>query len=99
MQSNTLLAQEFHAADEPLFNHTIKFHYALQVARMAAYLNPRLLWCYRGEDMMSKVEVLCRSCTHGSKPSLIVDKAMDRYTRGRATYLSKYKKSVIIACV
>ena len=44
VQLNTSLGHHFHARHLLLFSFTIKFHYALHLALMVAFINPRVAW-------------------------------------------------------
>ena len=88
VQLNTALGQHFHLhQDVPmrqklLFNHTIKFHYLVHLGLLAAHLNPRLTWCYSGEDLMMKVKRVVQSCHRGLPGHMIPKKAMHKYAYG-----------------
>ena len=62
-----------------LFNITIKSHYLLHCGLQARYLNPRLSWCYAGEDMMSKMKDLCSTCLRGNAARQATVKALAKY--------------------
>ena len=51
-----------------LFNVTQKFHILIHCAMRAADMNPRLGWCWLGEDYMCRMRMLIGSCTRGVKP-------------------------------
>ena len=50
----TSLGNFYHPRHIKLFHYTIKCHYILHLGLMAKELNPRLGWCYAGEDWMQK---------------------------------------------
>lgn len=79
---NTALGIHFHRDGEMLFNHTIKFHYTQHLAIISAYINPRLAWCYSGEDLLQKVRQIVQSCFKGTKHVAVPQKAMLKYIRG-----------------
>ena len=45
------------------------------------YLNPRMTWCYSGEDFMGKVKPLCASSVRGNTMWGAIAKAFDKYLR------------------
>ena len=77
----TALGGHFHGQGVLLFHCTIKSHIAIHLARMTKYLNPKLAWCYAGEDMMGKVRSLVHGATASSPPELVVSKVLDKYMR------------------
>lgn len=81
-QLNTDLANHFHPRGVHLFNHTIKFHYLLHIARAAHYMNPRLSWCYSGEDYMKRIKTLVQGSCRGTAAHIVVTKAVHKYVRG-----------------
>ena len=61
------LAWHFHQRGQPFCNFTIKNHYLLHIGLHACQtgINPRLAFCYQGEDFMSLVKSLCISSSRG----------------------------------
>ena len=98
VQLNTSLGKHFHAhpdvpeAQRVLLNHTIKFHYLLHLGILARYMNPRLAWCYSGEDLMMKVKQIVQSCHRGLPGHAIPTKAMRKYAFGLGSILSQALK-------
>lgn len=82
VQLNTDLANHYHSEGKLLFHHTIKFHYVLHIALTASYQNPRMGWCYSGEDMMHKMKVLVQGSNRGTSPEVLVSKALRKYALG-----------------
>lgn len=87
---NSALGDHYHNTCKLYFHHTVKFHYILHIAQVAAYINPRLGWCYSGEDLMSKVKVLIQGSNKGTKPSLVTAKAMKKYIFALSLSMSSY---------
>ena len=48
-----------------VFKITMKHHYLVHAASRAGFLNPRLVWCFMGEDYMSHMRTLAGSCLKG----------------------------------
>jgi len=44
-------------------------------------LNPRLVWCFSGEDFMGKIRPLCSSSAHGNALWQQTAKASEKYVR------------------
>ena len=45
------------------------------------YLNPRMTWCYSGEDFMGKIRPLCSSSVRGNTMWSGIGKAFEKYVR------------------
>ena len=75
----TALATHHQAAGAKLFNVTIKCHYLAHAGDMASGLNPRLGWCYLGEDYMSKLKRLVASCLRGTPAPQVATKVLRKY--------------------
>lgn len=76
------LTVHYAALGEKRFNFTIKFHYLAHAAEQARSLNPRLGWCYAGEDYMAKVKRVAASCLRGTAANLVSAKVAKKYTLG-----------------
>ena len=79
MALDTALANYFHPRGQMLFHFTIKCHYLLHIAMKAREINPRLGWCYQGEDWMQKAKHLLQACQKGNKPDRALNEAMKKY--------------------
>jgi hypothetical protein len=88
MQLNTALANHYHPQEILLFNHTVKFHYILHIGMIARYINPRIGWCYTGEDFMQKIKQVVQSCHAGAGPHLVVSKVVYKYAHGMSLDLT-----------
>ena len=53
-----------HGGDK-LFNVTYKHHCMAHCCIRGQTINPRLSWCYMGEDHMKQVRKICSPCTRG----------------------------------
>lgn len=76
------LSSHYASLGQKLFNVTIKFHYLAHAAAQAHHLNPRLGWCYAGEDYMSKVKRTAASTMRGTAPHLVSAKMLRKYSLG-----------------
>ncbi len=88
-QLNATLAHHFHNQNIVLFNCTIKFHYLLHLGHLAQYLNPRMAWCYTGEDLMHAIKKLVQSSHRGTPPHKVVHKVVVKYMYGFGRALQK----------
>jgi len=62
-----------------VFCNTKKIDKIIEISRS---MNPRMVWCYMGEDMMGKVRVLAMASAKGQKPWQVTEKTMIRYLYG-----------------
>lgn len=83
-QVTTTLGHLFAARGVFLFKVVIKFHYLLHLGLVAEYINPRLGWCYAGEDFMHRIKSIAQASQSGTAPSQVVGKIMSKYCRGLA---------------
>ena len=67
---------------KPLFGLTAKAHFMLHACVMSiSEVSPRHMWCYSGEDFMSKVRPLCASSAAGNAMWQVTAKATEKYWR------------------
>ena len=66
-QLHSQLSSFFEEDGKQLFNMTTKTHFALHSLQFSRYIHPFLVWCYKGESTMHRVQILWKSCLHGSK--------------------------------
>ena len=65
-----------------LFDVTIKQHYLLHFALTIEHWNPKLGWCFAGEDLMFHIKTLCAACCRGNGAGQVVGKMMVKYRHG-----------------
>ena len=82
VQLNTALGNYYHSRGIFLFHNTVKFHYMLHTGLLGSELNPRVAWCYAGEDMMHRVKMLVQRSHFGTPPPLLIQKTMLKYAQG-----------------
>ena len=83
VQLNTALGQYYHPRlPMKVFHFTIKYHYMLHIGLIGRYMNPRLGWCYAGEDFMKRCKSIVQACQDGSPAHLVAAKATAKYVRG-----------------
>ena len=78
----TELCNILHPKGHHLFAFTIKNHYLEHLGALAAQVNPRLGWCYKGEDMMMKVKNFARASCRGLPSSQLPSKIVEKYLQG-----------------
>ena len=76
---SSALSNYYHARGIFLFHFTIKHHYLLHLGLLSADVNPRITWCFSGEDLMAKVKALAQSSCRGVCPQKLVSKMMTKY--------------------
>lgn len=82
MQLCVQLAENFVEQGIPLFDLTVKAHFVMHIAMQSGHINPRLTWCFRGEDMMRKVQELLQSSVRGNNGAMAFGKMISRYRLG-----------------
>jgi len=87
-QLSTALSHHFHQQGVPLFNYTIKYHYLEHIGLMSHNLNPRLGWCYSGEDFMKVVKRVVQASHSGGAPHVAARKAINKYAIGLGVALA-----------
>ena len=73
------LAQHFSDHEPKLFNYTEKSHFLQHLGLQAHCLNPRLVWCFSGEDMQRRVQRITAACARGQRPGQSEVKMCLRY--------------------
>ena len=73
----TAIAEHF--LPDRLFNITQKAHFLQHISVLARFINPRLLWCFMGEDMQKRMSGLAKTCVNGLKPGQTSHKMLSRY--------------------
>lgn len=63
-----------------VFDVTVKTHWMLHSAMVAAFFNPRKSWNYSGEDFMHKSKTLLQACMVGNSFTRAVIKFAGKYT-------------------
>lgn len=65
-----------------LFNVTQKSHYLMHSALQAEYINPRLCWCFGGEDFMHASKQIAHQACQASPAALAGEKTVQQYCIG-----------------
>jgi len=86
------LGLHFSELGEMLFDITPKSHYLAHIALFAKHLNPRLGWCYAGEDFMHTIKVLGSSAAVGNTASMAGCKLMRKYVYGLTLDVQRFEK-------
>ncbi|CAE7362856.1 unnamed protein product [Symbiodinium sp. CCMP2592] len=84
------LQDHFSDSDVPLFNVTEKSHFIEHAALLARYINPRMVWCFAGEDQQRRTQQLAETCMKGLGPVKASLKMMSRYRLALARLFSKH---------
>ena len=82
VQLQTQIAEHFIDSDVRLFDITSKTHMMLHCALIAKHLNPRVVWCFTGEDMMKHSQLLAKSCVKGTPNQAASVKMAQHYRVG-----------------
>ncbi|CAE8586409.1 unnamed protein product, partial [Polarella glacialis] len=78
----TQLAEHFVQEGEKLFDIASKSHMVMHSAILSKYLSPRRVWCFAGEDMMGKTQILAKSCVRGISGAAATVKLAKHYRLG-----------------
>ena len=80
----TALARNLHKRAMAYMNYTPKNHYLCHIGLHASKsgINPRLAWCFQGEDFMAVVKSLCVASGRGVASSMLINKVVAKYLRG-----------------
>jgi hypothetical protein len=78
----TALAKHYNEMGRKLWDITPKAHYLFHCAYNARFLNPRLSWCYSGEDYMQKIKRVAQSCVRGTPLQLVGRRIAVKFVRG-----------------
>ena len=58
-----------------------RIHFKINVCATPRFVNPRLMWCYTGEDLMGKMRPACSSATRGNSMWGMAEKSCEKYMR------------------
>ena len=62
------------------------------------HINPRLVWCFRGEDMMQKMQTQAKSCVRRLNGAAATIKISNRYRLALHLEYTKNEKSDVDQC-
>ena len=82
MQLQQDLRDFFADAERPLFAVTGKAHLVVHSMTSAAFMHPRLSWCYRGEDFMRVWQRLGQNSTRGRSAIQAMKAMSDHFSIG-----------------
>ena len=85
------LAMHYSGLGLLLFDITPKSHYLAHIGLSAKFLNPRLGWCYAGEDFMHTVKTLGSAAAIGNSPSMVGRKLVSKYKVGLIIDMLRYE--------
>ena len=76
------VARHYSGEAVKLFSITSKTHFVCHDAMLARHMNPKLVWCFGGEDYMHKSQKLAQSCTRGVSQTACTVKLASHYRVG-----------------
>ena len=79
VQLHSPLLEEVEAKEYNIFNMTTRTHYCLHSLMFAKFIHPYMVWCFKGETTMRRVQKLWKSCLNGRKHVEVANKAALRY--------------------
>ena len=70
-----------HYKDQPAqaFTQTSKTHFSLHGLDLCKYIHPYLIWCYKGETLMHKMQRVLKSCLPGAKHFHVANRVAVKY--------------------
>ena len=74
-QTHAMLEAHFKDAGRKLFNMTSKTHFVLHALKLSGCVHPKLVWCFKGESTMHRLQTLWKSCLPGVKHFQVGKKA------------------------
>ena len=74
-----LTAIASHLFGDKLFGITQKAHFIQHLAMLSRHLNPRVVWCFMGEDMQKRMSGLGKTCVKCQGPGQTIGKMHQRY--------------------
>ncbi|CAJ1415972.1 unnamed protein product [Effrenium voratum] len=66
-QLHCQLQEYYETSGRKIFNITTKTHFCLHSLWLARYIHPSIVWCYKGEATMQRLQKLWKSCLDGKK--------------------------------
>ena len=88
------LAMHFSGLGDMLFDIIPKSHYLAHIGLFAKYLNPRLGWCYAGEDFMHTVQTIGATAAIGNRPVKCGSKLFQKYSAGLSCDMMRFERSM-----
>lgn len=76
---HAVLANHFAEEETDLFTLTSKCHMLQHISLLAGCINPRLVWCFSGEDMQNRVQQLAQASVKGNNAASAVNKIVRHY--------------------
>ena len=88
---NHLIANHFEKEEgvPNVCNMTAKLHMVMHCAQYSGALNPRLVWCFSGEDYMRFMKTLGQQCCKGLQPQDVCTKMVQHWRLGMHFHLEK----------
>ncbi len=76
------VAEHFISEGEQYFDVTSKSHFVQHLAMLSKHISPRVIWAFKGEDQMARMQQLCQSCTKGNTQAAVTIKMARHYRIG-----------------
>ena len=74
-QVHVHLQSLYEAEGRRIFNITSKTHFVLHSLHLSAFIHPHMVWCYKGDTTMHRLQTLWKSCLPGVKHWQVAKKA------------------------
>jgi hypothetical protein len=63
----TQIADHFVEEGLKVFDITSKSHMLQELAILSRCINPKVIWCFMGEDQMQRMQQIAKACVRGNK--------------------------------
>ena len=97
LQLLTQVADHFVEEGMKVFDITSKSHMLQELALLSRCMNPKVVWCFMGEDMMQRMQQVAKACVRGVKIDKQTSKLARHYRLGLHLHfreLTHWKNSV-----
>ena len=78
----TQVAEHFIAEGVKLFDITSKAHMLQELAVLSRSINPKVTWCFMGEDQMQRMQQVAKACVRGNRVDQQAAKIARHYRLG-----------------
>ena len=78
----TQIADHFVDEGIKIFDLTSKTHFLQELAILSRSMNPKVVWCFMGEDQMQRMQQVAKACVRGNRVDQQTAKLAHHYRLG-----------------